>query len=97
MPLLQGRYGYDGQEPVADCAELVTRELLNALHWCPVAQSFDASRLPATASPALRAFYAPSGAAATGRAAEEWMAIVSDLPGVDYLAPLAPSCKKLLQ
>ena len=45
-PLSQGRYGYRGQPPVADCAELCARELANALLWSPEAQAFDASRLP---------------------------------------------------
>ena len=31
VPLLQGGYGFQAQPPVADCTELVTRELLNAL------------------------------------------------------------------
>ena len=67
-PLLQGRYALPGQPPVADCAELVARELLNALLWCPQRQIFDASRLPPSSSESLRAFYAPGGAASTSGA-----------------------------
>ena len=62
-PLLQGRYGFRGQPPVADCAELVTRELLNQLLWCEASQSFDVSRLPHTADCALLRFYAAGGLA----------------------------------
>lgn len=66
-PLRQGKYGYRGQPAVADCAELVTRELLNALLWCEDSQSFDATRLPASACQSLRAFYATDGAAQQDR------------------------------
>ncbi len=62
-PLLQGRYGYDEQPPVADCAEMVARELLNALLWDPTAQAFDSSRLPPSSLPELLAYYAPGGPA----------------------------------
>lgn len=62
-PLNQGRYGYQGQPAVADCAELCARELLNALLWDPAAQQFDSSRLPPKSRDALRAFYAPGGMA----------------------------------
>ena len=62
-PLLQGRYGYREQPPVADCAEMVARELLNALLWDSATQSFDTSRLPPSSLPELRAFYAPGGPA----------------------------------
>ena len=62
-PLNQGRYDYRGQGNVADCAEMVARELLNELLWDPAAQSFDSSRLPAGANAALKAFYAPGGPA----------------------------------
>lgn len=62
------RYGYKEQSPVADCSELVTRELLNALLWCPTTQAFDPSRLPPSASPSLRSFYALDGPAQHERA-----------------------------
>ena len=67
-PLLQGRYSYRDQPPVADCAELVTRELLNSLLWSPEAQAFDGERLPPTARPELVSFYAPGGPAHHERA-----------------------------
>ena len=67
-PLLQGEYGYAGQPPVADCVELVTRELFNALLWDPLEQRFDAMRLPSSASDALRQFYAADGVAHVERA-----------------------------
>ena len=62
-PPLQGRYGFEGQPAVADCAEMVTRELLNALLWDASTQAFDASRLPASSLPALLDFYAAGGPA----------------------------------
>ena len=49
------------------CAELVTRELLNALLWCESTQQFDATRLPATARHELRTFYGEHGAAHEAR------------------------------
>ena len=66
-PLLQGRYSFRGQPAVPDCAELVARELLNALLWCPVRREFDVSRLPPTADARLVRFYAPGGMAHSER------------------------------
>jgi hypothetical protein len=62
-PINQGRYSFLGQPPVADCAELCARELLNALLWDPAAQSFDSSRLPPNCSEGLRNFYGAEGPA----------------------------------
>ena len=62
-PLSLGRYGFMEQGAVADCAEMVARELLNALLWDPAAQRFDDTRIPPRALPGLKAFYAPSGPA----------------------------------
>ena len=51
----------------SQCAELVTRELLNALLWCESTQQFDATRLPATSRHELRTFYSEHGAAHKAR------------------------------
>ena len=56
-PLLQGRFGYNGQPPVADCAEACVRELLNVLLWSPERGAFDAAKLPSSAMAGLRGFY----------------------------------------
>jgi hypothetical protein len=64
VPLLQGRYTIaDDLPPVADCAELCTRELLNVLLWCPHRQSFDTRRLPPRACAELFSFYDAHGVA----------------------------------
>ena len=62
-PLEQGRYSFEGQSPVADCSELVARTLLNHWLWEPAIQRYDDDRLPHSAMPRLRAFYAPGGPA----------------------------------
>jgi hypothetical protein len=90
-PLVERKVGIQWRQralpPKADCAELVTREVLNAMLWCTEGQAFDASRLPESASPALKAFYAPGGLACSSKsAAEAFMALVSELPGVEYLS-----------
>ena len=85
-PLQQGRYGFREHPPVADCAELVTRELANALLWCPDTQAFDVSRLPPSSRPAMMSFYSAAGGAYSADASQVWMDLVSDLPGVSYLA-----------
>jgi hypothetical protein len=90
-PLVERKVGIQWRQralpPKADCAELVTREVLNAMLWCTEGQAFDASRLPESASPALKAFYAPGGLACSSKsAAEAFMTLVSELPGVEYLS-----------
>ena len=88
-PIAEHRVGYKGHPPRADCAELVTREILNGLLWDAESQAFDTARLGDAASEALKAFYAPGGMAYAGggvASAEAFMAIASDLKGVKYLA-----------
>ena len=90
-PLVERKVGIQWRQqalpPKADCAELVTREVLNAMLWCTEGQAFDASRLPQSASAALKAFYAPGGLAYSSKSASEaFMALVSELPGVEYLS-----------
>ncbi|KAL1522406.1 hypothetical protein AB1Y20_017396 [Prymnesium parvum] len=83
VPLLQGRYSYKDQPAVADCAELATRELLNAMLWCPVTQAFDAARLPGGTAESVRAFYGRDGLAQLER--EELRE--KETPTTDGLSP----------
>ena len=101
-PVMQGRYSYRGQPAKADCTELAVREVLNALLWNPATLSYDPGKLPPTASAALADFYRPGGPADADlphhhrRAPppsdgelpppQKWFELVSNLPGVDYLA-----------
>jgi len=78
---------------VPDCAELVLRELLNALLWSAEAQDFDPFRLPASASAGLVAFYSQGGGAHSPAAAREWMRLVSGLPGVAYFDEALPAAR----
>jgi len=83
----------EGAPPVPDCAELVLRELLNALLWSAEAQDFDPFRLPASARAGLVAFYSPGGGAHSPAAAREWMSLVSGLPGVAYFDEALPAAR----
>ncbi|KAL3924730.1 MAG: hypothetical protein SGPRY_003831, partial [Prymnesium sp.] len=89
VPLLQGRYGYKEQSPVADCSELVTRELLNALlcfyaldgpaqHERAQLRGGSADSPPANPSESPPPEYTD--------AARKWFEMVSGLPRVHYLA-----------
>ena len=49
--VLQGRYKYRDQPAVADCAELVARELINSLLWDQAGMRFEPARLPASCRP----------------------------------------------
>jgi hypothetical protein len=80
-----------GARPVADCAELTLRELFNCLLWSKDGQAFAPARLPPTAHPGLVEFYSAGGKALTPSAAQEWMRLVSDLPGVSSHRPSIPS------
>ena len=62
-PVMMGHYGYRRQQAKADCSELVTRELLNALLWNEHAGAFETTKLPVGVSPALAAFFAEGGPA----------------------------------
>jgi hypothetical protein len=83
-----GYYGFDGGDIKADCTEVTVREIVDLLLWDDVSGSFDLTRLPPTASPALIRLYNQSSptTAASDDPGKEWFDVLSDLPGCDYLA-----------
>ena len=95
-----GYFAFDGGETKADCAEVVVREILTLLLWDGHLGKMEISRLPATTSRDLKAFFhklnelkgskANTDEGAQKHQQEElgqaWFDLLSDLPHCDYLA-----------
>ncbi|KAJ1624601.1 hypothetical protein T492DRAFT_844628 [Pavlovales sp. CCMP2436] len=85
----QARYGFNGQIARADCVEVVLRQLIDWLAWCPARSGFDFRRLP-YASGEVRAFWqklqgeghgaACSPAAREAQLGQRWFDICARLP-----------------
>ncbi|KAG8470412.1 hypothetical protein KFE25_008833 [Diacronema lutheri] len=71
----QARYGFRGQPARADCVEVVLRQLLDWLLWCPTRGGFDLRRLPPNALPQVRAFWEAQAQGGSGSAAEREAAL----------------------
>lgn len=59
-------HGYQGQPPIADCVEACVREAIGLALWDGAARAYDCSRLPASADPALVAFFDVAGQGKSG-------------------------------
>ena len=93
-PLRVHRHSFEGAPVKPDCVEVAVREVIELLLFAPAQGRFDLSRLPASANPALRAFYGDGGAADEREASksQKFFEMCQDHPQLhchDYLSATA--------
>ena len=75
----QARHGYMGQKAKPDCVEAVARDAISLALWDFSLAAFDINRLPATADPRLKAFFASRHCYSSGHeAGGEWFQLCAN-------------------